>query len=210
MEPWDRDLARLTRLPKRSAETRLSFAISTMRAQPRSSRNRRVPCKIVYNQTAVGGTFAAVRFVLCDAQKDTGGPFANRPSSDPAIQKRPIGDTLPSDPQRLPRAEQCREDGGSGGAQPPSQPRARRARASRRRERFLLPRVSPLNIEHFSKHASKCSSSSPFGRRPFGHCQWPHGACRQHHVGLTRFGGRFRYAAFLFTECISSNSIGLL
>ncbi len=30
---------------------------------------------------------------------------------------------------------------------------------------------------------------------------------------LTRFGGRFRYAAFLpafFTECISSNSIGLL
>jgi hypothetical protein len=28
-------------------------------------------------------------------------------------------------------------------------------------------------------------------------------------VGLTRFGGRFRYAAF-FTECISSNSIGLL
>ena len=26
---------------------------------------------------------------------------------------------------------------------------------------------------------------------------------------LTRFGGRFRYAAF-FTECISSNSIGLL
>jgi hypothetical protein len=32
-------------------------------------------------------------------------------------------------------------------------------------------------------------------------------------VELTRFGGRFRYAAFLpafFTECISSNSIGLL
>ena len=29
------------------------------------------------------------------------------------------------------------------------------------------------------------------------------------HVELTRFGGRFRYAAF-FTECISSNSIGLL
>jgi len=28
-------------------------------------------------------------------------------------------------------------------------------------------------------------------------------------LGLTRFGGRFRYAAF-FTECISSNSIGLL
>jgi hypothetical protein len=28
-------------------------------------------------------------------------------------------------------------------------------------------------------------------------------------VGLTRFGGRFGYAAF-FTECISSNSIGLL
>ena len=28
-------------------------------------------------------------------------------------------------------------------------------------------------------------------------------------VELTRFGGRFRYAAF-FTECISSNSIGLL
>jgi hypothetical protein len=26
---------------------------------------------------------------------------------------------------------------------------------------------------------------------------------------LTRFGGRFRYAAF-FNECISSNSIGLL
>ena len=32
-----------------------------------------------------------------------------------------------------------------------------------------------------------------------------------YHAGLelTRFGGRFRYAAF-FTECISSNSIGLL
>ena len=29
------------------------------------------------------------------------------------------------------------------------------------------------------------------------------------YLGLTRFGGRFRYAAF-FTECISSNSIGLL
>ena len=29
------------------------------------------------------------------------------------------------------------------------------------------------------------------------------------HLELTRFGGRFRYAAF-FTECISSNSIGLL
>ena len=28
-------------------------------------------------------------------------------------------------------------------------------------------------------------------------------------LGLTRFGVRFRYAAF-FTECISSNSIGLL
>jgi hypothetical protein len=28
-------------------------------------------------------------------------------------------------------------------------------------------------------------------------------------VELTRFGGRFRYAAF-FMECISSNSIGLL
>jgi hypothetical protein len=28
-------------------------------------------------------------------------------------------------------------------------------------------------------------------------------------LGLTRFGGRFGYAAFL-TECISSNSIGLL
>jgi hypothetical protein len=27
-------------------------------------------------------------------------------------------------------------------------------------------------------------------------------------VELTRFGGRFRYAAF-FTDCISSNSIGL-
>jgi hypothetical protein len=32
---------------------------------------------------------------------------------------------------------------------------------------------------------------------------------RQAQLGLTRFGGRFRYAAF-FTECISSNSIGLL
>ena len=33
------------------------------------------------------------------------------------------------------------------------------------------------------------------------------------HLDLTRFGGRFRYAAFLpafFIECISSNSIGLL
>jgi hypothetical protein len=37
--------------------------------------------------------------------------------------------------------------------------------------------------------------------------------CRNTGLELTRFGGRFRYAAFLpafFTECISSNSIGLL
>ena len=29
-------------------------------------------------------------------------------------------------------------------------------------------------------------------------------------VGLTRSDGRFRYAAALFTECISSNSTGLV
>jgi hypothetical protein len=74
----------------------------------------------------------------------------------------------------------------------------------------LAPGPRPKKARHL---LSRCGDSREFG--PSGEI----GACATEvrtkcagDLELTRFGGRFRYAAFfaaVFTECISSNSIGL-
>lgn len=56
--------------------------------------------------------------------------------------------------------------------------------------------------------AASCSAAS--GRAHRRGRSWLPAEMQRPRVGLTRFGGRFRYAAALFTECISSNSMGLV